>query len=114
MPDMQLPLFEGQRVEHLEFALSGKAAGASHNEERPKWGEEMAFLVIGHINKIEHGDTDAGLLRTEKVKIAEVHELEPGEAAVLLTEARKADAEALDRLLGRSQLPFDPDTGEVG
>lgn len=114
--DNPKPLFEGTPVHHQEMAITGKSAqpglGVSHI------GDQITVLVVGVVTKVQHADSDEGLVRTHTLKVEEAHCLDEGDAAELLAHARDEDAKLLDQMLGRRPLwdtgdDVDPGTGEI-
>lgn len=105
------PTYQGQPVTGVELAITGHA---DYPTGDPEINEEREVLVVGQFVRVQHKSTEGGIVRTHTFKVREAYVLEPGEASVLLTEAREKLQAELDRLLGRQGLPFaDPDTGEL-
>lgn len=114
MSTQQLPSFEGTKVASTALSLTGKIeSNLAQPPQALHLGDSVVLLVVGTVVKVTHQDDEDGLIRIHTVKAGEALELEDGEAAVLLTEARERTAKAIDDLLGRQQLPWDGETGEI-
>lgn len=108
MPDLKLPMFEGQAVRATAVSVTGKVTDAIAQPIRPlELGETITVLVTGTVTKVTHQEAENGLVRVHTVKAAEVFEMDEGDAALILAEARKATEAAIDELLGRKRLDLD-------
>ena len=107
MGNEALPLFDDDAVAGVQVRVTGTIDTPAGKVRH--LGYEVIMLTIGSVVRVVHLNVDDRLVRAHVFKVSEVLDLEEGEAAVLVAEARERSAEALDQLLGRSPLPFDDD-----
>lgn len=110
--------FEGRKIDCIDVKLRGNAGNDQLNQAM-HLDDEVLFVGRARISRIQHHEHDKrGLIRTQTAEVVEAHMLANDDdvafvdVETLLHTARAARDEALDALLGRSALPFDPETGE--
>jgi hypothetical protein len=85
MTDHKLPTFEGRVPDTAAVSFTGGAEGEPPHIEAYVHGQEVAFLVLGAIGDITHGDKggekDRHYVRSQKVVVDRVVPLDAEEAA---------------------------------
>lgn len=109
--------FEGKTIDCTDIKLRGTAGNDQLN---PTLHLDDEVLIVGRarVSRVQHHEHDKrGVIRTQTAEVIEAHIVQDDDEAfvdveTLLMNARADREEAFDALMGRSKLPFDPETGE--
>jgi len=108
LPTMELPDYHGRKPVGMKTAL----AGAGTRVTRPHTiGDRIVLVIEARVKSASHEDTDDGLVYSEKLKVLDLFELDPGQGSRLIATARSLYRTGADAITGRRPIPDLGDTG---
>lgn len=108
LPTMELPDYHGRKPVGMKTAL----AGAGTRVTRPHTiGDRIVLVIEARVKSASHEDTDDGLVYSEKLKVLDLFELDPGQGARLISTVRSLYRTGEDAIKGRRPIPDLGDTG---
>lgn len=108
LPTMELPDYHGRKPVGMKTAL----AGAGTRVTRPHTiGDRIVLVIEARVKSASHEDTDDGLVYSEKLKVLDLFELDPGQGSRLISTVRSLYRTGEDAIKGRRPIPDLGDTG---
>lgn len=108
LPTMELPDYHGRKPVGMKTAL----AGAGTRVTRPHTiGDRIVLVIEARVKSASHEDTNDGLVYSEKLKVLDLFELDPGQGSRLISTVRSLYRTGEDAIKGRRPIPDLGDTG---